>query len=103
MSEGKKNDGLDGKASMKTRFDLIPPESEEQVAKVVTHGAEKYGEKNWQSLDNPHTRYTAAALRHLNAYRKGEKIDPESGLPHLAHVATNALFLLWFDKDSNGK
>ena len=36
----------------------------------------------------------AALLRHLMAYQAGEVNDPESGMPHLWHVATNAAFLV---------
>jgi hypothetical protein len=31
-------------------------------------------------------------LRHLLAYIEGEEFDPESGLPHLAHLVTTASF-----------
>jgi hypothetical protein len=65
-----------------------------EVAKVLTFGAAKYGENNWQGLDAFSQRYLAALLRHVFAYGSGEKADPESGLPHLAHAACCALFLL---------
>ena len=81
----------------KVRFDLLLPEFEEEVAKVLTMGAEKYEANNWQKVDDAKDRYYAALRRHLNAWRKGEKIDEESGLSHLAHVACNAMFLMYFD------
>ena len=34
------------------------------------------------------------AARAISAYLKGEKCDPESGLPHLWHLACNAAFLI---------
>jgi hypothetical protein len=92
--QGKKND------QGKNRLDLIEPEFIEQVGEVLTFGAEKYGPNNWQKVENPEDRYYAAAFRHLLAYRKGEKIDPESGKPHLAHLATNVMFLLHFEKET---
>ncbi len=64
------------------------------VAKVLTFGASKYGPNNWQRLNDFSERYYAAVLRHLFAYGGGEATDPESGLPHLAHAACGALFLL---------
>ena len=88
---GKKND------EGKVRFDLITPEFEEQVAKALTHGAKEYGANNWQHVEDPINRYYAALRRHLNAWRKGEKVDPDSGLNHLAHVAANTMFLLHFE------
>lgn len=79
----------------KLRYDLIPPEFTEQVAIILTYGALKYGDNNWQGLDNFNDRYYAALERHLQAWRKGEENDQESGFSHLAHAATNCLFLLW--------
>lgn len=81
----------------KIRLDLVPPELMEEVGKVLTFGAEKYTENGWQSVENPKNRYYAAAMRHLLAHKKGEKTDPESGLSHLSHAATNICFLLWFE------
>lgn len=79
----------------KLRYDLIPPEALKSLAKVLTYGAGKYGPNNWQNLQDFETRYTAAAMRHLEAWRGGEKIDPESGLYHLEHLLCNVAFLVW--------
>jgi len=84
----------------KLRYDLIPPEFMEEVAKILTYGALKYSDNNWQNLDNFNSRFYAALERHLQAWRKGEDIDKESGLSHLSHAATNCLFLLWKEKQS---
>lgn len=81
----------------KTRFDLVLPEFEEAVAKVLTLGAQKYGPNNWQTVDNASERYYAALRRHINAWRKGNKKDAESGLSHLAHAAANIMFLMYED------
>ena len=67
-----------------------------RVAEVLTYGANKYKADSWQTIPNAKVRYEDALDRHLNAWKRGETHDPESGLHHLAHVATNALFLLWF-------
>lgn len=83
----------------KNRLDLIEPEFIEGVGKVLTFGAGKYEENNWQKVEEAEDRYYAAALRHLLAWRKGEKIDPESGLNHLDHVACNMMFLQHFDRE----
>lgn len=87
--EGKKYD------KGKVRMDLVPLDVMENVAKILTMGADKYGENNWQELPNFWSRYKAALLRHLAAIDKGELIDPESGLPHIDHVLCNAMFLSW--------
>ena len=77
----------------KTRMDLVPLSVMENLAKILTMGAEKYGENNWQELPDFWKRYKAALLRHLTAIDKGELIDSESGLPHIDHVLCNAAFL----------
>lgn len=79
----------------KLRFDLILPEWEEEDAKAMTYGASKYADNSWQNVENFKNRYYAALRRHLNAYRRGEKVDPESGLHHLTHAKANINFLLW--------
>ena len=72
----------------KLRLDLIPPEMHEALGKVLTFGAGKYGDRNWEAgIDEG--RLYAAAQRHLLAHRKGELLDPESGLPHLYHAFCN--------------
>lgn len=86
----------------KNRLDLIEPEFIEGVGEVLTFGADKYEENSWQSVENGENRYYGAAMRHLLAYRKGEKLDPESGLSHLHHVACNMMFLAHWERE-NGK
>lgn len=81
----------------KNRLDLVEPEFIEGVGEVLTFGANKYSENSWQDVEDAENRYYAAAMRHLLAYRKGEKTDDESGLSHLKHVATNIMFLLHFE------
>ncbi|CUH74602.1 hypothetical protein AXI70_gp27 [Cronobacter phage Dev-CD-23823] len=81
----------------KPRMDLLVdgcPNALENVASVLTFGAKKYEAHSWQHVPSGETRYKAALLRHLTAYAKGEAVDPESGMSHLAHVACNALFIL---------
>lgn len=81
----------------KLRYDLIPPECEELLAAVLTYGAIKYDANNWQNLKDYEDRYYAALRRHENLRRMGETYDHESGLPHSAHMFTNAMFILWQD------
>ena len=81
----------------KLRWDLLPLEVIEECVKILTFGASKYGENKWQHLDNYNDRYFAALMRHLVAYRKGEKVDSESGQLHLSHALTNIVFLIWKD------
>lgn len=68
----------------------------EAVIRVLMFGAKKYGDENWQRVENPKVRYRDALDRHLAEIDKGIMVDPDTGEHHYAHVATNALFLLWF-------
>lgn len=95
---GMKNDFLDDKP----RWDLLPLPEIEDLVKVYTAGAKKYAPNNWQKLDNGYQRYKAALFRHLLAYEKGEKIDPDTKCMHLAQVVWNAVAMLWFDKNGKG-
>jgi hypothetical protein len=52
-------------------FGAIPPFAELEVAKVMEFGARKYSRGNWAKVDNLQERYMDAALRHLNAVRRG--------------------------------
>lgn len=92
MKEGTKLD------AGKLRWDLLPFAELEDVVRVLTFGAAKYEAENWQLVKGARRRYLAAAFRHLVAWTKGERVDPETGYPHLAHAATNLLFLAWFDR-----
>ena len=78
----------------------------EQVVDILAYGNKKYPAddgKNWSRVDQPERRYSSALMRHLSLYLQGEKYDPETGKSHLAHMITNALFLMWFDRKSSNK
>lgn len=83
----------DGKPRMALLFDGCP-RALEAVAQVLTFGAQKYAAHSWQTVPEGEERYKSALLRHLTAVGKGEEIDSESNLHHLAHAACNALFIL---------
>lgn len=67
----------------------------EQLGLVAGYGARKYERFNYLrgygwSLN------IDALLRHLLAFMRGEDLDPESGLPHTAHVAWHGMALTSF-------
>ena len=93
--EGKKFD------QDKARYDLIPPEVEEAIAKVLTFGASKYGERNWE-LGMKWGRPYAALRRHMGAWWNGENTDPETGMSHLWHAACCIAFLVAFEARKTG-
>ena len=91
---------LDGE---KPRMDLVLSgfaEAIEQVGWVGTFGANKYTDDGWQSVDNGIERYLSAMIRHYLKYRQGEYYDTDSELPHLAHMAWNALAVLELSEQS---
>lgn len=92
MSEGKKYD------QGKLRWDLLPLTLIEDIVKIYTFGANKYGENTWQNLEGGYNRYKAAMFRHLMEFEKGNVNDNESGLNHLAHMAWNAIAMLYLSK-----
>ncbi len=85
----------------KLRYDLIPPSELAKLADVLTYGANKYGDNNWQKLEKGKDRYYAALMRHLELWRSGEEIDKESGRNHLSHALCNAMFLSYINEQEN--
>lgn len=83
----------------KTPWSMLPWGPMTSVVAVMAYGAKKYTRDNWQR--GSVNRYVDAAFRHLIAYSEGKKTDPESGLPHLAHLVCCGLFAMWLD-DHNG-
>lgn len=75
-------------------MNLIPAIAIVELSKVLTFGAEKYGDNNW-SKGIEHSRLFAASLRHLYAYKGGELLDPETGISHVSHALCNLVFLTW--------
>lgn len=86
----------------KPRMDLLPPEAILGLASILTYGADKYADRNWeQGMD--WGRIYAAVLRHLLAYWSGEDLDPESGLPHIDHALCGIAFLSTYQKRNIGQ
>jgi hypothetical protein len=87
----------------KLPISLIPYEYTELVAKVLAFGATKYDPNNWRTSGLDWTRVLDAALRHLGQFEKGEDLDLESSLPHLAHAACCIMFLTYYQIHNLGK
>jgi hypothetical protein len=79
----------------KLRYDLCPAIAQREYAKVWTEGLKKYPARNWEK-GFPFSEVIASAMRHLEAIRLGEEIDPEDGLLHSAHLMCNAAMLTEF-------
>lgn len=85
--------------SGKARFDLIPAEALEDIAKNYAFGAKKYGDHNWRK-GLAYSRVFAAMMRHAWAWWRGQDNDPEFALSHLTAVAWCAMTLLAFSKNT---
>jgi hypothetical protein len=80
----------------KIMVSLVDPDFIMGVGDILTFGAKKYAMNNWQ-LNTDIDRYKDSTMRHMYAYLGGELTDPESGRPHLDHIATNVMFLRYFE------
>lgn len=76
----------------KLRYDLVHPKAYEDFVQVLTDGANKYYDRNWEN-GLSWTSVIASLKRHINAIERGEDYDPESGRLHIAHAACNVHFL----------
>ena len=84
----------------KTDWSLMPWDALEDINKVLDFGAKKYAAHNWkQGGGFEWTRVFGCLCRHIFAWARGEDLDPESKLPHLAHAGCNILFLLHYAKN----
>lgn len=88
--------------SGKIRYDLIPPYALEQVARIYTFGSLKYSDNNWWKGFKWRKDTFGCILRHIYKWVRGESIDPESGVHHLAHAAWNCFALIEFEKNDIG-
>lgn len=78
----------------KPRWDLLDSEFLDGIAKVLEFGARKYAPHNWRGGISI-SRLLGAAGRHFGALLRGQDLDPESGLPHWAHLGCCIMFLSW--------
>jgi hypothetical protein len=91
MDNESKNEGLrydEGKA----RVDLLSPIALLGIAKILEVGARKYAVNNWRK-GMAWNKVIASLLRHTFKFMAGEDLDQETGLPHVDHIACNAMFL----------
>lgn len=80
--------------SGKTQTRELDPSFILGMGDVLTKSRAKYEHFNWCKPTKLSTPYESA-MRHLMAFQSGENIDPETGLSHLLHVATNIMFMYY--------
>lgn len=76
----------------KLRYDLEHPIARKGLIEVLSFGANKYEDRNWEK-GMAWSKVIASLKRHLAAIEAGEDYDEESKLLHIDHVQANAHFL----------
>jgi hypothetical protein len=95
MSEGTKFDGD------KIRIELFPPDALLAISDILTSGAKKYSDRNWeQGMD--WSRIFGALMRHMWAWWRGDDKDPETGKSHLWHAGCCIVFLIAYEERKIG-
>lgn len=105
MESSEKKPGWKADAG-KERLELIAPEFLFATAKVLTFGAEKYGDRNWEA-GMKWSRVFGALMRHMWAWWGGKAptsynflfgdLDPETEMSHLWHAACCIMFLIAYE------
>jgi hypothetical protein len=83
------------KGTKPERFDLLPWDALEEVARVYHYGSQKYEARNWEK-GYPWSWSFQALVRHVSRWMIGETYDKETGLHHMAHACFHALALVAF-------
>jgi hypothetical protein len=88
------------RADVPERYDLLVPEFIRQMSLLVSVGADKYGDRNWQKSRLSGGKGPVNRIhRHLGEYQLNQS-SPELGGPegHLVSIAVNAMFEWWYYK-----
>ncbi len=89
------------KGRKQEEYAFIPGGALAEVARVYGMGAEKYEPWNW-AKGYPWSWSYSALMRHVEAHRRGESRDPESGFSHLAHATFHLFTLMEFEANGLG-
>lgn len=105
MEEGAKFD------AGKVRIELVPPELVFAVATILTFGAIKYADRNWEK-GMSWGRIFGSLMRHMWAWWAGKgpttqsflfgELDQETGLSHLWHAGCCIAFLISYEERGIG-
>jgi hypothetical protein len=87
----------------KLRYDLIPPEALEELARVYTIGAAKYADNGWLNEPMRWGRIFRALVGHAFKWWGGETYDAQDGQHHLSSVAWCAFSLMVYEKRELGQ
>ena len=85
----------------KLAWSLFPFDAAEELVRAYEFGAKKYYAHGWRGGFH-YSRIFSAVCRHLFAWWRGEDMDEESGLMHLAHAAWGLLCLMDMARKGTG-
>jgi hypothetical protein len=96
LKEGTKYDGD------KARWDLVDMDTVQEMADILTFGANKYDDRNWEK-GIKYGRVFGALMRHLSSWwmsklRGQDGTDPETGRSHLTHAQCCLHFLASYER-----
>jgi len=94
MQSPKKEQGSKHKEG-KLRYDLIPVNPLEELAKTYTIGLKDHKEGSWKDY-TPEENYSAM-MRHIQAYRKGEIYDKKDGQHHMGAASFYCFNFMYHD------
>lgn len=80
----------------KIRFELLPGDALRAIAVILTFGAKKYSDRNWEKGMHWSRPY-GALQRHLTDWFEGKGLDEETGKSHLWHAGCCLLFLIAYE------
>jgi hypothetical protein len=86
----------------KPRYDLIPPDALDALARLYLIGAQKYEDRNWEK-GMRWGRVFAALMRHAWTWWRGREYDAETKCHHLISVAWCALTLYCYTSRKIGQ
>jgi hypothetical protein len=101
--DGQELKGGTKKDEGKARWDLLPWEVNAAVARILTAGAKKYSDRNWEK-GIAYGRVFGAVMRHLYDWwiaklTGGDGINHADGTEsHLDHAITELMFLSTYEK-----
>jgi len=78
----------------KTPWEIFPFQEAEFTCRVFGYGVKKYGAPFTYRKGIPMEKLAAAVIRHATAILSGERIDPESGELHSAHISAGGLMMI---------
>lgn len=81
----------------KLKMSLLPRYANNELAKIITRGSEKYLPRNWEN-GMAWTTVLDSLKRHLLEFENCKDYDPETQCLHIAHVMCNAAFLTEYYK-----